>query len=109
MNQGVALAGVEGERLLVHGLGVELGKGVGGAAEGRVNGPVRFVHRRHLLCLPFPRHHKSHRSLITHAIGWAELINRDPEANGTLERERERGRYLLLPPRGVLMPSNDAR
>lgn len=45
-HQGVAFTGLEGDALMAHGLGVEMGEGVGGAAEGAVERPVHFVQRR---------------------------------------------------------------
>lgn len=45
-HKGVALAGSEGQLLLAHGLGVELGEGIGGAAEGGVHGPIGLVQAR---------------------------------------------------------------
>jgi len=59
---GMALAGLEGELLLGHGLGVELGEGVGGAAEGGVERAVGLVQARRGLRLPLPGHRRRRRS-----------------------------------------------
>lgn len=59
--EGVALAGLEGELLLGHGLGVELGEGVGGAAEGGVERPVGLVQPRRRVRLPLPGHRRRRR------------------------------------------------
>lgn len=45
-DQSVAFTGLEGEFLLIHGMGVEMGEGVGGAAEGGVHGAIHFVEAR---------------------------------------------------------------
>lgn len=42
----MAFTGLEGEFLLIHGMGVEMGEGVGGAAEGGVHGAIHFVEAR---------------------------------------------------------------
>lgn len=86
----MALAGVEGKSPVVHGLRVELGEGVGGAAEGGVEGPVGLVQRRcRLLRFPFPRHHKSLLSIITQADQQFRSI--DQVTNETLDTKK-RGR-----------------
>lgn len=59
--EGVALAGLEGELLLGHSLGVELGEGVGGTAEGGVERAVGLVQPRCGLRLPLPSHHRRQR------------------------------------------------
>lgn len=59
--EGVALAGLEGELLLGHGLGVELGEGVGGAAEGGVERAVGLVQPRRGIRLPLPGHRRRRR------------------------------------------------
>jgi len=51
----VAFAGLEGELLVVHGLGVELGERVGRAAKRRVHGPIHLVQARRY-GLPLLRH-----------------------------------------------------
>ena len=80
---GVALAGLEGELLLGHGLGVELGEGVGGAAEGGVERAVGLVQARRGLRLPLPGHRRRR--------GWSRA-NR----GGELGKRRVCG--LLAPP-----------
>lgn len=42
----MTFTGLEGEALVVHGLGVKLGEGVGGAAEGRVHATIHLVQAR---------------------------------------------------------------
>ena len=54
-NQRVTFTGLEGEALVVHGLGVELGEGVGGAAERRVHATIHLVQARGV-GLPLLRH-----------------------------------------------------
>lgn len=54
-NQRVTFTGLKGEALVVHGLCVELGKGVGGAAEGRVHATIHLVQARGVR-LPLLRH-----------------------------------------------------
>jgi hypothetical protein len=54
-NQRVTFTGLEGEALVVHGLGVELGEGVGGAAERRVHTTIHLVQARGV-GLPLLRH-----------------------------------------------------
>jgi hypothetical protein len=54
-NQRVTFTGLEGEALVVHGLGVELGEGVGGAAECRVHATIHLVQARGV-GLPLLRH-----------------------------------------------------
>lgn len=56
--QCVELAGVEGLLLLGDGLGVELGEGVGCAAEGGVERAVGLVQARRHLRLALPRHRR---------------------------------------------------
>lgn len=53
--QRMALAGLEGDFLLVHGLGVQLGERVGRAAEGGVERPIHLVKARRVR-FPLPRH-----------------------------------------------------
>ena len=65
-DEGVELAGAEGAPLQRHGLGVEVGERVGGAAEGRVQRAVRLVHPRRRLRLPLPRHRRRRRRGIRH-------------------------------------------
>jgi hypothetical protein len=60
--EGVPLPGLEGELLLRHGLGVELGEGVGGAAEGGVERAVGLVQPRCGFRLPLPGHRRRQRS-----------------------------------------------
>lgn len=55
------LAAVEGVLLLRHGLGVELGEGVGGAAEGGVERAVGLVQPGRRLRLPLPGHRRRRR------------------------------------------------
>jgi len=57
----VALAGLEGELLLGHGLRVELGEGVGGAAEGGVERAIGLVQPRRGVRLPLPDHRRRRR------------------------------------------------
>jgi hypothetical protein len=52
----MTLAGLEGELLLRHGLGVELGESVGGSPEGGVERTVGLVKASHRLVLPLPPH-----------------------------------------------------
>ena len=51
----MALSSLESNLLLVHGLRVELGERVGGAAEGGVQRPIHLIQPRRLR-LPLPPH-----------------------------------------------------
>ena len=73
---GVALAGLEGELLLGHGLGVELGEGVGGAAEGGVERAVGLVQPRRGIRLPLPGHRRRRRRGWSRANRGGELDRR---------------------------------
>lgn len=59
--EGVPLAGLEGELLLGHGLGVELGEGIGGAAEAGVERAVGLVQPRCGVRLPLSGHRRRRR------------------------------------------------
>jgi hypothetical protein len=63
-HEGVALAGLEGELLLGHGLRVQLGQGVGGATERGVERAVGLVQARRRVRLPLPRHRRRRRESI---------------------------------------------
>lgn len=54
-NQRMALPGLEGYLLLVHGLRVQLRERVGGAAEGRIQRAIHLIESRRLR-FPLPRH-----------------------------------------------------
>jgi hypothetical protein len=68
-HEGVALAGLEGEFLLGHGLRVQLGQGVGGAAEGGVERAVGLIQARRRVRLPLTRHRRRSRESIRRGEG----------------------------------------
>jgi hypothetical protein len=65
----VPFAGLEGELLLGHGLGVELGEGVRGAAEGGVERAVCLVQPRRGFRFPLPGHRRRRQRSATRAGG----------------------------------------
>jgi hypothetical protein len=68
-HEGVALAGLEGELLLGHGLRVQQGQGVGGTAERGVERAVGLVQARRRVRLPLPRHRRRRRESIRREEG----------------------------------------
>lgn len=85
-DEGVPLAGLEGELLLGHGLGVELGEGIGGAAEAGVERAVGLVQPRCGVRLPLSGHRRRRRRRSPY----------EPEA--TEEKDAEEGlmRFFFL-------------